>query len=106
VSNTIAIAMYKAPSNSFTTTAKTKGSTATVSVKVPGAGSISVRSGSVKTATKHAKKASTNSGKVTLTSAAVKSLKKHHKLAVTLTVRFTPTGGSTATKTVKVTFKR
>jgi hypothetical protein len=106
VSNTIAIAMYKAPSNSFTATAKTKGSTATVSVKVPGAGSISVRSGNVKTATKHAKKASTNSIKVTLTSSAARSLKKHHKLAVTLTVRFTPTGGSTATKTMKVTFKR
>ncbi|HEY6759071.1 MAG TPA: hypothetical protein VI318_06250 [Baekduia sp.] len=106
VSNTIAIAMYKAPSNSFTARAKTKGRTATVSVKVPGPGSISVRGGNVKTATKHAKKASTNSVKVTLTSAAAKSLKKHHKLAVTLTVRFTPTGGSTATKTVKVTFRR
>jgi hypothetical protein len=106
VSNTIAIAVYQAPSNSFTATAKTKSSTATVSVKVPGPGSISVRSGNIKTATKRASKASTNSVKVTLTSAAAKALKKHHKLAVTLTVRFTPTGGSTATKTVKVAFKR
>jgi hypothetical protein len=106
VSNTIAIAMYKAPSNSFTTTARTKGSSATVSVKVPGAGSISVRGGNVKTALKRTKKASTNSVKVTLTAAAARSLKKHRKLAVTLTVRFTPTGGSTATKSVKVTFKR
>jgi hypothetical protein len=105
-SNTIAVAMYQAPSNAFTATGKVKGSTATVSVKVPGPGAISIKSGHTKTATKHAGDAATASVKVTLTAAGAKSLKKHKKLAVTLTVQFTPTGGTSARKTVKVTFKR
>jgi hypothetical protein len=107
VSNTIAIAMYQAPSNTIgSASAKVKGTTATVKVKVPGPGSISIRSGHVKTVTKHAGKAATYSIKVTLNATAKKSLKKHRKLAVSLSVRFTPTGGTTGTKTVKVTFKR
>jgi hypothetical protein len=106
VSNTIAIAMYQAPSNTITASGKVKGTTATVKVKVPGPGSISIRSGHVKTATKHASKATSYSIKVTLNATAVKSLKKHKRLTVSLSVRFTPTGGTTGTKTVKVTFKR
>jgi hypothetical protein len=106
VSNTIAIAMYQAPSNTITASGKVTGHTATVKVKVPGPGSISIRSGHVKTATKHASKATTYSVKVTLNATAVKSLKRHKRLAVSLSVRFTPTGGTTGTKTVKVTFKR
>lgn len=105
VSNTIAITMYKAPSNSYTATGKVKGSTATLSLKVPGPGSITVTGGSVKKATAHAGKAGTTSVKVSLSSAGKKSVKRHKKLTVSLTVRFTPTGGSTAIKTVKVTFK-
>ena len=105
-SNTIAIQIYKAPSNSFTVTGKTKRSTATLTVKVPGPGSISVTSGSVKKATKHASKAGNNSVKVTLTSKAAKSLKRNKKLTVSLKVQFTPTGGTSASKTVKVTFKK
>jgi hypothetical protein len=105
-SNTIAIQIYKAPSNSFTATGKTKGSTATLTVKVPGPGSISVTSGSVKKATKHASKAGNNSVKVTLNAKAAKSLKRNKKLTVSLKVQFTPTGGTSASKTVKVTFKK
>ncbi|HWI73603.1 MAG TPA: hypothetical protein VNT55_16720, partial [Baekduia sp.] len=106
VSNTIAIQMYQAPSNSFTATGKVKGSTATLSVKVPGPGSITVTGGSVKKATKHASKAGTNSVKVTLSAAGKKSVKRHKTLSVSLKVQFTPTGGTSASKTVKVTFKR
>jgi hypothetical protein len=106
VSNTIAVAMFQKPSNVFTATGKIKGSTATVSVKVPGPGNVSIKSGHTKTATKHAGDAKTYSVKVSLTSAGAKSLKRHKKLAVTLTVQFTPTGGTSASKTVKVTFKR
>jgi hypothetical protein len=106
LSNTIAIAMYKAPSNSFTATGKVSGSSATLSVKVPGAGAITVTGGSVKKASKHASKSGTSSVKVSLSAAGKKSLKRHKKLSVSLTVRFTPTGGSTASKTVKVTFKQ
>jgi hypothetical protein len=106
VSNTIAIAMFQIPSNVFTATAKVKGSTATVSVKVPGPGSISIKSGHTKAATKHAGDAATYSVKATLSKAGAKSLKRHKKLAVSLTVQFTPTGGTSATKTVKVTFKK
>jgi hypothetical protein len=106
VTNTIAIQMYKAPSNSFTATSKVKGSTATLRVKVPGPGAISVTGGSVKKATKRAGKASTVSVKVSLSKAGKKSVKRHKKLTVSLRVRFTPNGGTTATKTVRVTFKR
>jgi hypothetical protein len=105
-SNTIAIALYQAPSNVFTATGKVKGATATVSVKVPGPGAISIKSGHTKTATKHAGTATTYRVKVRLSAAGRKSLRRHKRLATSLTVRFTPTDGSTASKTVKVTFKR
>ena len=105
-SNTVAIQVFKAPSNRFTAKTKAKGSAATVSIKVPGPGNITVAGGGVKKAAKHAKKAGATSVKVKLTAKAVKSLKAHRKLAVTLTVRFTPTGGDTASQTVHVTFTR
>jgi hypothetical protein len=106
VSNTIAIAMFQAPPSTFSATGKAKGSTATVRVKVPGPGSISIKSAHTKAATKHAGGAATYSVKATLTAKAAKALKKHHRLAVSLTVRYAPNGGRSATKTLKVTFRR
>jgi hypothetical protein len=108
VSNTIAIQIYRAPSNAFTATVKAArtGSTATVSVKVPGPGSITVSGSNVKTATKHAGAAGTSTVKATLTAKATRSLKRHHKLTVTINVRFAPTDGISRTITKSLTFNR
>jgi hypothetical protein len=108
VSNTIAIQIYQAPSNTFTTTAKASktGSSVTVSAKVPGPGSVTVSSGSLKAAAKHAGAAGIITIKTTLTAKAARSLKRHHKLSVTLKVRFTPAGGTGRTITKTITFIR
>jgi hypothetical protein len=108
VSNTIAIQIYQAPSNTFTATAKAakSGSTVTVSAKVPGPGSITVSGGNVKSASKHAGAAGTTTVKTTLTAKATRSLKRHHKLTVTIGVRFTPTGGTSRTLTKTITLTR
>lgn len=108
VSNTIAIQVYQAPSNTFTTTAKANntGSTVTVSAKVPGPGTVSVSASGLKTATKHAKAADTTTIKATLTAKAARSLKRHHKLTITLKVRFTPTDGTGRTIIKTVAFTR
>jgi hypothetical protein len=93
------------PPNGFTATAKVKGATATVSVKVPGPGEIAVTNANVKRASKHASGAATYSVKVSLTPQAARSLEQK-PLTTSLTVRFTPTGGDTAKKSLPVTFKR
>jgi hypothetical protein len=105
VSNTIAIQVYQPPSNAFTATAKGKGSSVTAALKVPGPGSLSITGASIKKATRHTTKAGSVTLRARLTSKAITSLRRHHVLTVVLAVRFTPTGGLTATKTVKVTFK-
>jgi hypothetical protein len=106
VSNTIAVVLYQPPSNAFTATARANGRTATVSVKVPGPGAIAIKGAQIKSASQHAGRAATYRIKVTLTSAGARSLRRHRRLAVSLAVRFTPTGGSAASETLKVTFRR
>jgi hypothetical protein len=108
VSNTIAIQIYQAPSNTFTTTAKASKTTSTVTVtaKVPGPGTVTVSAGSLKTATRHAGAAGTTTIKTRLTAKAARSLKRHHKLTVTLKVRFTPAGGTGRTITKTITYTR
>jgi hypothetical protein len=105
VSNTIAIAIFQEPSNVFTAKVKVKGHTATVTVTVPGPGTVSVRGTRVKSASRHASAAGSITVKATLSTTAVKLLRRHHRLATTVTVRFTPTGGHAAAKTVTPTFK-
>jgi hypothetical protein len=108
VSNTIAIQVYQAPSNTFTATAKASKTAATiaVSVKVPGPGSITVKANQLKTVTKHAGAAGSSTVKAVLAAKAARSLKRHHKLTVTVSVRFTPTAGVGRTLTKNVTFTR
>ena len=105
-SNTVAVQMFQAPLNTFTIKSKVKGSMATLALKVPGPGDISVRGAHVKTVSKHASKSGTYSVKVSLTAKAKKSLTKNKKLTVSITVRFTPNGGTRASQTVPVTFRR
>jgi hypothetical protein len=106
VSNTIAITMYQAPSNRVPAKASTSGSRATLKVKVPGAGRIAVSGKNIKSASASAKKAGTVTVRVSLSSSAARSLARHHRLKTSASVRFTPTGGKAATKSVALSFKR
>ncbi|HST55409.1 MAG TPA: IPT/TIG domain-containing protein [Solirubrobacteraceae bacterium] len=54
VSNTVAVAVPRAPSNAFTATRRVKGTSVVVSVKVPGPGAITLTSAQTKPVTKHA----------------------------------------------------
>jgi hypothetical protein len=106
VSNTIAITMYKAPDNRFTVKASTSGSRATLKVTVPGAGRIAVSGKNLKSASATAKKAGAVTIRVSLSSSAARSLARHHSLKASASVRFTPAGGSSASKSVALGFKR
>jgi hypothetical protein len=109
VSNTIAIAVYQEPSNEFSITkTSVKGSTATLSVKLPGVGKVQTSGKNTKNTTTTITKAGTVKVKVKLSSAGSKALKKSkgRKLNATLRVRYTPAGGDTATETVSLTYTR
>jgi hypothetical protein len=109
-SNTIAIAIYQAPDNRFTITkSSVKGTVATLTLKLPGAGKVTTTT-AAHTASKTTKitKAGTRTVKVALTKAGNKALNKAkaRKLKVTVRVTYTPAGGTAATKTKTLTFKR
>jgi len=106
VSNTIAVQMFQAPSNAFTTKSKVSGTTATLTLKVPGPGDIAIRGAGVKAVKRHVGQAGTYVVKATLSASGKRSLRRHKRLSSTLTVSFTPNGGTTAKKTTKVTFQR
>jgi hypothetical protein len=107
-SNTIAIAIYQAPDNHFTITKTTvKGTTATLTLKLPGAGKVTTTATHTAKKTTNVTKAGTRTTKVTLTKAGKKALNKakRHRLKVTVRVTFTPTGGTAATLIKFLTFK-
>jgi hypothetical protein len=82
------------------------GSAATLKVRVPGAGRISVSGSSVRTAGRAASKGGTYSVTLTLTSKAKASLKRKKTLKVNARVSFRAQDGQTAARTVSVTFKQ
>ncbi len=109
-SNTIAIATSTArlPSNDFSTgKATVKGSTATLSVTLPGPGKLQASAAKTKGATLTVAKAGTRTLKLSLSRAGVKALSKAKRrtLAVKVQLRFTPTGGQPATRTATLSFK-
>jgi len=109
VSNTVAVATTAPPVNTFTVSKKSvKGSTATFTLVLPGAGSIQSSSARTKGTAGRVTAAGAQTVTVTLTKAAAKALKKakKRKLAVKVQLRFTPTGGATASQTATVTFTR
>jgi hypothetical protein len=106
LSNTIAITLFKAPSNTFTVKTSIKGSTATLKVDVPGAGALTASGKSLRSTKASAKKAGVVTLKIKLSAAASRSLARHHRLKATATVRFTPTGGAGRSKSVSLSFKR
>jgi hypothetical protein len=107
-SNTITGAISQEPGNGFSIMRTSiKGSTATVSIKLPGPGKLETSAGRTKATKTTVNKAGPVSMKVRLTSAGSKALKKakSHSLRVKVTVRFTPDGGKPVSKTLSVTFK-
>jgi hypothetical protein len=110
-SNTVAIAtsVARVPSNAFSTgKATVKGSSATLTLTLPGPGKLQVSGARTKGVTSTVAKAGTQTVKVALSSAGQKALRKakHRTLAVKVALSFTPTGGQPATKTVTLSFKR
>jgi DNA-binding beta-propeller fold protein YncE len=105
-SNTVTITI---PSNAFTiVSAKVKGSVATITANVPGPGALTAQGSHLRTTTKTATKAGRTTVTFTLTPAGKRALRhaEHHRLRVILTVRYTPTGGPTATQHRTVAFTR
>ena len=108
-SNTVGLALFSEPSNRFSITKTTiSKATATVSVKVPGPGTITTKATHTTTAKRTMLKASTATVAVRLTPAAKKRLAKAktRKLTVALKVTYTPAGGKPKTITKHITYKR
>ncbi len=108
-SNTIAIATAAPPSNAFHIgKAVVKGTAATVSVTLPGPGTLHATSARSKAATVTITKAGTRTVQLKLSGAGVKALSKAKRrtLAVKVQLRFTPLDGQPATQTATLTFKR
>ncbi len=107
-SNTIAVATYHAPDNRFTITKTTvKGTTASLTLKLPGAGKVTTTANRTATKTTKVTKAGTRTVKVTLSKAGKQALgkAKSRKLKVTVRVTYTPAGGTAATLSKTLTFK-
>ncbi len=109
VSNTIAVTVFEEPDNGFSIPSRSvAGSTATLSVRVPGPGKIESSATNTQAVKLTVTKAATATVKVKLTAAGRRALARarSHTLRVSVRVRFTPAGGQAASKTVTVTFKR
>ena len=109
-SNTIAVATsaIRLPSNAFSVgRATVKGTTATLSLSLPGPGRLQASGAKTKGATVTVAKAGAQKIKVSLSRAGLKALRKAKRrtLAVKVALRFTPTGGQAATQTATLTFK-
>ena len=107
-SNTIVNAIAGEPDNTFSITKTSiKGSTATLSISVPGSGKLETSAAHTKTAKRTVGKAGSVSMQVRLTTAGTAALKraKSHSLKIKVTVRFIPAGGKAGSKTLTVTFK-
>jgi hypothetical protein len=106
-SNTIAVTI-KAPANTFTITKATiNGSTATLSLNLPGPGKLATTAKNTLSQSTTVTKAGTNKLTVRLSRAGRKALKKarRHKLKLSVRVTYTPTGGTGTTHGRTLTFK-
>ena len=110
-SNTVAVTVAASgvPLNTFTLAKRSvKGATATFTVELPGAGTLQSSGSRIKSTSAKVPAAGAQTVHVALNRAGVKALAKARKrsLAVRVQLRFTPTGGTTASQTTSVTFKR
>jgi hypothetical protein len=83
-----------------------RGSVATLHVKVPGKGTVTVSGSGLRKVKKSTSKAQTVSVKVALTKNAVASLRKHRRFTAKARIAFARTGGGTSTATVSLKFTR
>jgi hypothetical protein len=81
-----------------------KGRTAVIVIQVPAAGKLSLRGGGVKAVSRKVKEPERLTLRVVLSRAGAASLRKHHRLRVRLTASFRPSGGSSSSAVVTVTF--
>jgi hypothetical protein len=95
-----------APSVSVSKLAAVTGSVATLKVRVPDAGQISVAGASLRSVSVSASKAGSYSVRIALSSAAKKSLKRKKTLKVGARVSYRADDGESVSKTVSVTFKQ
>jgi hypothetical protein len=95
-----------APSVSVSKLAAVTGSAATLKVRVPAAGQISVAGASLRSASVSASKAGSYSVRIALSQAAKKSLKRKKTLKVSARVSYRANDGESVSKTVSVTFKQ
>jgi len=111
-SNTIAVATNNAPALNTVAFAITKrsvkGSSATLTVSLPGPGRLQASGPLIKSAASNIAKAGVQAIQVKLSKAGAKALAKAKKrtLAVKLRLTFTPTGGAASSQSATVTFKR
>jgi hypothetical protein len=103
-----AIGLVTPGSSAFTQSATVKATAATFKVAVLGAGKVAISGSRLTTARKSVTKAGTATVTVRLTKAGRRALaaSKSRTLRVTAKVSFTPTGGTAATATRTLTFKR
>ena len=97
------------PSNDFTLgKVSVKGAVATVSISVPGAGRLTISGSGLKAVAKKATKKGTVKVTVRLSAVGLRSLRaaKSKHLRRTAKVAFTPTGGTSATDSLLLTFNR
>jgi hypothetical protein len=82
------------------------GTSATLKVKVPAAGRITVAGSMIRRVTRSTTRSATYSLRISLTTAAKRSLGKKKSLRATVKVTFAPKAGASASKSTKVTFKQ
>jgi DNA-binding beta-propeller fold protein YncE len=108
VTATIPVTIPVPPSNAFTiVSATTKGSIATVTVKVPGRGVLTARGNRLRSAQKTATRAGTITIRLSLTKAGLKALRRSKRgvLRADCIVSYTPASGRIATHHHTLTFK-
>jgi hypothetical protein len=108
-SNTIAVTLFHKPDNRFVVTRRSvTDTTATLTVRVPGPGKLQSSAPNTKAAKITVKRLGSATIKIKLSAVGVRALRraKSHKLKVAVGLRYTPAGGSSASKTTIVTFTR
>ncbi len=106
-SNTVGLVVFAEPDNAFTIAKATvRGTTATLSVRVPGTGKIATAGRNTAAAKVTVKRAGTVGIAVRLSSAGKRALRsaRGHRLKVPVRVTYTPAGGTAKTATETVTF--
>jgi hypothetical protein len=107
-SNTIGVVVATPPSNRAGVKSKVKGTGATLSIRVPGPGTLKVAGAELTTRAAAVKTKGTTKVKISLTARGKAALRraKAKRLRRTATVTFTPAGGRAGTTKVTLTFTR